>query len=574
MHSPPPGEAEPGARTFRSKDGRFEWSGIPPRAWLMTASARGYQRFDLELQLPAGATEIVMPLKRGHMLRGRVYDETSGAGIAAASVSFRDANVGRYEGNFRLRVSTTTSKDGSFVLDGVPAGNIILAVSAQKYAGRELDVRIGEQTSPLQVALSAGSAITGHLVAADGVTPIVGQVSLIHSDGGYGNSVRTSDAGEFVFQRLPAGKFRITGRAGKLGVSQEISLLKDERRDGVVLVLSAGRSIRGVVSGLSPAELERVEVLVLYYDSSRDIERTRVDARGAYEIQGVDPEQVVVRAALQDGRQLSKSLQVTRDTDAVVDFEFVRGARLTGSVTRGGQPLVGVWLQPNSLGEQALVMEVVRTSKRGEYAIENLPPGEYFISSGSYHSRNFTVSGDTVFDIDVPATQLSGRVVEDGGKVPVVGADIYIWSMQPDASQIRSQHSSDHLGEFSFAGMEPGDYVLSAYKPGYELYRERISYGAASGPMTIRLSQGEGVAIRLRGPDGAPVVRSIQVGERIGGRPAAGIRLHLDQNGMAYIPRGMAGSTLTFYTNFYAPAVVPDWSGEELELQLEKRRDQ
>src|SRR5687767_13441651 len=120
MHQAQPEDVPPGARTFRTKDGRFEWPGIPPRLWMITAKARGYQRFDLDrVRIPADtATEVVMLLQRGHTLRGRVYDETSGAGIAAASISFREAHVGRHDGNFRMRMRTTTGKDGSFVLDG------------------------------------------------------------------------------------------------------------------------------------------------------------------------------------------------------------------------------------------------------------------------------------------------------------------------------------------------------------------------------------------------------------------------------------------------------------------------
>jgi hypothetical protein len=568
MHQPKPEDVAPAARTFRTKDGRFEWKGIPAQLWMITAKARGYQRFDLEqVRIPTGAaTEVLMPLLRGHTLRGRVYDQTSGAGIASASIVFREAHVRRHDGNFRMRVRTTTGKDGSFVIDGVPAGSLIFSVSAPKYASREIDAVIGEHTGPLQIALSTGGTVTGYLAAADG-TPLVGTVALVHLDEGRGSGFRTGDAGEFKFERLPAGRYQIRGRSGSRTGEQELILGQDERKDGFVLTLGGGRSIRGVVTGVRPADVGRVRVTVRD-GSFNTIGESGVDARGGYEIQGVEPGQMTVMAALGQSRRISKTIQMPPDADVTANLEFPRGSRLTGNVTRGGKPLANAWVGPRGLEEDTLDIEGTRTSARGEYAIEDVPDGEYFMQLDGYASRNFRVSGDTVVDIEVPTTRLSGRIVEEGGKTPVVGVDLYIWSMQPESRGVYRHERSDHLGEFEVAGMERGDYMLSAYKPGYEMYRERISYDAATGAMTIGLREGKGVAIRLQEAGSARPIRNAQVSESIGGRPGTGLRLRLDENGVGYLPSGLAGSTLTFHARAYAPAVVSDWNGQELELQL------
>ena len=573
-HQPKPGDVAPGARTFRSKDGRFEWQGIPARLWVITANARGYQRFDLDLlQIPAGTvTEVVMPLQRGFALRGRVYDETSGEGIAAASLTFREAHVGRYEGNFRMRVSTTTSKDGSFVLDGVPRGSIILSVSAPKYTGREIDVLIGEKMAPLQIPLVTGGAITGYLAAADGVTPVAGWVGVVHTDGGSANSVRTSDAGEFSFERLPPGRYRISGHTGNRNATGEFTLAKNERKDGIVLVLGGGHSIRGVITGVSPAYLQQVRIGVFHESSWQNFEKVGVDARGAYEIQGVDPGKISVTAFTRMGRMITKQLQMPADADLVADFEFPRGARLSGNVTSGGKPVADMLVEPRPLKEQKLLFDGGTTSDRGEYVIEDVPDGEYFVMLGSYRSRNFMVNGDTVFDIDVPTTQLTGRILEEGGKVPVVGAEIYLWSTESDATGVQWHDRSNPFGEFKIVGLEQGDYVLSAYKLGYEMYRERISYGPDTDVVTIPLRQGKGVRIRVSDAVGGQPLRRATVVETIDGRRGSGLQLRLDENGVGTIPRAMAGSTLTFHAQFYVPGVISDWSGQEIEVQLQKER--
>ena len=56
-------------------------------------------------------------------------------------------------------------------------------------------------------------------------------------------------------------------------------------------------------------------------------------------------------------------------------------------------------------------------------------------------------------------------------------------------------------------------------------------------------------------------------------RGSAGIVVHLspDQNGVSYLPSGLAGSTLRFSANGYAPNVINDWNGEQLDVSLQRQ---
>jgi large repetitive protein len=308
----------PGVRTFRTKDGRFEWPGIPPAVWVVAVSARGYQRFDINaLPIATGEakSEMILPLLRGYRLRGRVYDESSGDGIASADVRFRPSHLGRYKGNFRMRVSTHTKRDGSFVLDGLPPGGVILSVSSAKHMAREIDVFVGESMKALQIGLTTGGAVSGYLAAADGLTPVAGWVGLSSLDEGHGSAARTSDAGEFSYDHLPPGRYRLTGRSDSQNAQMEITLGKDERRVGIVLALGGGSSIRGVVTGVRPVDLERVRVSLYREGGFGDLQEVAVDANGAYQIGGVPPGQVTVRAVLPRSRQITKTVQVSPSAD-------------------------------------------------------------------------------------------------------------------------------------------------------------------------------------------------------------------------------------------------------------------
>ena len=66
------------------------------------------------------------------------------------------------------------------------------------------------------------------------------------------------------------------------------------------------------------------------------------------------------------------------------------------------------------------------TSADGQYELEGVPPGDYFIRADKDIIRRITVVGDDVLNIDIPLVQLSAQVVEDGGAVPIVGASVYV----------------------------------------------------------------------------------------------------------------------------------------------------
>jgi hypothetical protein len=570
------GEEAPGARTFKSDDGRFEWEYLPAGVWTVTASAAGYQRFELsgvELSRDTATPEIVLPMRRGNMLRGRVYDEDTGVGIGAASISFREASTGRFEGNFRMRVRVESRSDGTFVLDGVPTGRITLDVYAPEHGGRELDVMVDDGTEPVEIALSAGGSIAGRLTLADGVTPVEGAAGLFSLDLHSGVTIRTSAAGEFSFPNLAAGRYQLTGKAQSGGVAREIVLAKSQHIEGMVLALELGSTIRGMVTGLSPDDLRHLRISLRTDGAAGSpYAEVSVDDRGAYVLRGVEAGRAEVVAEVSMRRQLVKTVDVTADSDITVNFDFPKGSRLSGRVTHGGQPVARVWLSPRPAVEQPVYNYGTSTSTDGTYVIENLANGEYVLFVGDFKSKPVEVSGDTVFDIDVPLTHLSGRLVEEGGKVPVVDANVEIWPTEPDAARPRRWDRSNHFGQFGLAGLEPGQYLLTAYKPGYGMFRKQIAYDSPISDMTLRLRREPGVEIRVRQADNGKPLDQVYLYERMGERNGMQLVVPLNEDGEGYIPAGLEGSKLSFVASGFAEAIVESWSGQQLDLKLTRKR--
>lgn len=520
---------------------------------------------------PAATAATRKPVRPGYSVRGRVYDESSGAGIAAASIRWRDADLGRYDGDFRSRPQTKSAIDGSFVLENVPLGRITLEVYATDHSNRDVDVVVTPDTSPVDVALSTGASISGRLAASDGVTPIVGSAGLYSLDESAGGEGRTGDDGTFSYKHLRPGRYQVTGRTAEGSASREVVLARNQHVEGLVLAMAAGRSIRGVVSGLRPDEISRARVSVRRADAFWSaLSDASIDERGAYVLRSVQPGRLEVVAEVSMRRQLSKKVDMPADADLTVNIEFPAGARLSGRVTHHGQPLSGAQVSTTPVVEQAVHAYPATTSGDGRYAIEGLADGEYYVYVENYQAKPVTVSGDTVFDIDVPRAQLSGRVLEDGGKAPIAGVEVEVWPVEPVPHRFRQHNRSDESGEFRLTGLEAGELILTAYKPGYEMVRKRISYDAPIANMTMRMRQDAGVEIQLRDAATARPLHSAYVIEMIGDRNGTRFELLLSSEGIGYIPSALAGSTLLFSVNGYSPARVAGWNGRRLDMRLER----
>jgi hypothetical protein len=172
-------DGEPGfTQAFQSKDGRFAWQQAPVGNWTATVAAPRYQLFRIEnLSIAAGEStrELVMPLRRGHTLKGRVFDQSSGDGIGDVYVTYRDPGASPRREDLQLAVHS--KKDGMFVLDGVPDGEMTVTAIARAHAAREVVVVVKDDTPPLEIGLVTGGMVAGMVLASDG-TPASGRVML------------------------------------------------------------------------------------------------------------------------------------------------------------------------------------------------------------------------------------------------------------------------------------------------------------------------------------------------------------------------------------------------------------
>ena len=353
--------------------------------------------------------------------------------------------------------------------------------------------------------------------------------------------------------------------------TREIVLARSQRIDGIVLVLTAGHRIRGVVTGLRPDERARTRV---YW--SREGEGpaaghmdVRIDDSGAFEIPGVPPGSVSVGVD-SESRQISKVVEMPADSDLVVNIDFPRGVRLSGRITRGGEPLSEVPIGPGPPPgvQPSVYVNGTTTAADGTYVIEDLPPGDYVLMIYPYASPRLTVSADTVFDFEVPEGQISGRVLELGGGEPIAGAQVFIWPAEPGEARRPLPNGSDETGRFTLPGLEAGEFMVTVYKPGYEMFRKRISYETKPVELQVQLREERGVRVTAR--QAATPLKHLIAIEVIGAGRGSLLQLQLDEEGTGYLPSALSGSALRFMAPGCEPTTIDRWNGDELDLELKR----
>ena len=553
---------EPITRSFQSNSGRFAWSDIAAGNYAAAISAAGHQTFNvpefrIDVSHPTHA--IVAPLLHGFAVRGRVFERSTGAGIADAWISFEPI---RNSEPMRSRASTKSKDDGSFVLDGVPGGEIMLTVGAQEHAFHQQPMVVDEKTPPQEIALSAGGTIRGMVTTTSGA-PVKGRVWLNGPGPSYMDE--SNEAGQFTYKNLPPGRYRVAADTSAGGASEDVVLQQDELKDGIVLVVGAGRSIRGTVRGPRPDRVKETH-LFLRTASGNSSMSTNADERGAYAFNGV-PAGRATLSVYGAGLRFDKQVDVPSDQDVTLDIDLPIGARLSGRVTQNGKPLASrsVWMRP--VENKAEILYRDTTTEEGQYEIEGLPPGDYFVRADEDISRRIAIAGDAVLNIDIPLVQLSGRVLEDGSSVPIVGADVYMRGTTPEIGRVRGDKQTNDFGQFSLTGIEPGEIMLMIYKPGYEMYREKITYSSPITNRTISLRKSSGVDVHVRAgsrrfPIGFTITQSFPGNDYL-----IDIWIPLDGERVGHVPSALAGTTFEIGRFSGKPLLFEDWDGQPFELQ-------
>ncbi len=141
--------------TVIDSDGRYTLP-LPVGTYAVSAAARGFARAaDRNVEVGDAGAEADFTLARGSRIFGRVVERVGGAPISGAHVGFEGHAIDDAVG---ISTDAATDGNGSFTLDGLPAGRQSLNVQAAGHNGRimaGLDVPNDGALGPLTIDLAA-----------------------------------------------------------------------------------------------------------------------------------------------------------------------------------------------------------------------------------------------------------------------------------------------------------------------------------------------------------------------------------------------------------------------------------
>jgi carboxypeptidase family protein len=235
----PVGATAGGASMRTEADGRFQVA-VEPGSYRVRALAKGYVAQDSTMTLGSAPAERAFELVRGSTLKGHVR-LAGGQGVEGAQVV-------ALAGDAASSRNTNTLMDGSFAVEGLPAGSYRL------FAGHPLGFALQDNMSladPVEMTLSAGAKVRVQVKDERGAPLARTSVGFrvlgwggtrvgIEDASAYGRSVTTDDEG-ILEMVLPLGAVDLVAWAGEKKLRGEAQIAVLPQTPDVTVTLKARR---------------------------------------------------------------------------------------------------------------------------------------------------------------------------------------------------------------------------------------------------------------------------------------------------------------------------------------------
>lgn len=583
-------------REFTTEDGAFALEDVPAGTWTVVVDAKGYQEArvaNLVVEENGVKDQVEVKATPGVVLKGRVTDARNGRPVANASITHESAGSGGPGGfgGFGGRGGpfaglegggeVTTDAEGNFEIDGIGVGRLKITAKSLDYTDGSEVADVKEAGGTVEIKLTSGGSASGVVVS--GNQPLANAEVALSAAGetgfgrimGGGQTTTSDSSGRFRFDHLGAGRYTVSaGMSGKSSNLSEFVLQAGDSKSDLMLSLSSGSTIQGIVSGLP--DPMRAGATVMASGAQSFFANTKVGADGSFSVTGVPAGPVTLRAQAGDGLGTSRSAtkQVTASDDVPVlqaEIVFDVGFTLSGHVTRASQPVANAMVVANLQGGGGR-QATARTDESGSYALQGLQEGSYTVTAmgdplagGSSQVRQtISLTNDQSLDLTFPMAKVSGTVTDADTKQPLADATVSIASAGGAGSvPMQRMATTDSNGRFQFTDVVPQAYTLNSQKTDYQFDKRSLTAAddGTSENVSIELARGQGIGIVVRdGIYGVPL-RSVNARVFDGNRSAIFTgSIALDTAGAGEIPSLKPGGYSAFvnasgYSTVYLPSV-------------------
>lgn len=501
---------------------------------------------------------IDFSLRQGGSISGAVTDDDGGAAIAGVGIEV-------YNGAGELVATGTSDALGNYTVDALPTGSYSVrtrnsqgyvdelhdsedcAVFCDPVDGTDVSVTEGSDTGGVDFSLVRSVGISG-TVSVDGTAE--GNIT-VEVYGAIGNFITDTDSasdGSFEVTGLLPGEFYLrtrnafgyadvlynanpcVGQACRIRHGDLITLSAGSQVSGITLDLESGASISGEVHDRdnTATKLSGVTVELLDDRGAVAFEDT-TGGSGQFSFDGLaaGDYHLVTRGTpgyidqTLGGTPCPSACNGLNGTPVNViaggsatgnDLDLAQGAEISGNVTAGGSPAVGA--QASVYNDTGVPVEQVPTNASGNYEVDTLPDGDFFVRVG--HVSGFVselyddivcvgycdiVNGDavnisgggSVGSIDfVLATggAIAGTVTDSSSGSALSGLEVVAYD---SSGEVAGSGLTDGSGAYSIGALPDGNYrVRTANTSGYV---DEVHGGDTCSPSACSISSGSVVSV-------------------------------------------------------------------------------
>lgn len=497
----------PQLRSFTADDGSFTLDSVPPGAMVVMASSPGYASARLNINVEEGKeiTGLELQLDTGIKLIGRVTS-SNGSPLSDVQVRVVPSPTGSFATSGMERMAATDG-NGEYSIEGLEAGEESIGFTHPKHSATQKSVTLKGRETRLDVQLTSGGKLSGTVVTESGAPVADAQVEAMSGSGF--KAARTNASGAFEFDTVTPGRYRFT--ASKAGMADGVLSDVDVTSGTPVrIVMKAGGTISGRITGLTPQELGQAQVMAS--SSGQNTASGTVDANGNYRIEGVASGTVQVMAwsgtsfSGTSRRAPSQTVELAPGGSQQVDLAFRGDIVVTGRVTRNGMPVAGGQVNFLPRGNSSRGSGSSPTDNDGQYSVSGLEEGEYNVMvSDSLRSLNpysvtYQVRGSATYDIDYKTSALRGRVLDRSTNEPLANVAVALRSTSTasDSSRFPRSGLSDATGAFIVDAVPPGSYTATATKEGFANESKEVYLSDSATPdMEFHLVRSAGVTLTV-----------------------------------------------------------------------------
>jgi protocatechuate 3,4-dioxygenase beta subunit len=459
--------------------GAFRLEGLSPKAYGVTATARGYGRAQNPSAVAGRRVELF--LFPGSSVRG-VVRGPAGEPIPGAVV--------RVEGGMRPMVAgppSVTDPAGRYEMLGVPPGVYRVMAHHKDWAlGLASGVAVDRQADvELDFRLDRGVKVTGRLIDTAG-RPLQGRIAPQEIAGetslwALGEILRTEAGadGRFSLDHVPAGEHALAAEARGYGVKRVEVSAGARPVDLGDIVLEPGSTIRGRVRDKAGLPIGQAQLWAFAMGRGGMRVEATSEPDGTFVLAGLPGGalRVTARASGYGTANLTASA-ATETLDVVLEA----AGTVTGLVVdEAGRPVESFQADasPTRREQGGMVMRagglMDNSGGDGRFTLYDLAAGEYVVEVSAPERGRAVVSAVKVTaggSTDVGRLTLTaggivrGQVVDAAGS-PIPGATVAVSAGERFWGPDRSTGMTDGTGAFEVRGVNPGIVTASATHPSF-----------------------------------------------------------------------------------------------------------